>query len=664
MMARLIKLHFILLLIFSVSSCSGVRVIAQDKKVKAEVDSQKFYSEEFKNKMSPIKDQFRQGKLEAAKKSLIAYSDQGLKPVEIATKKNLLGVIYFAQKNYEEANKNFEKALSLGSEDPQLMAQVNLNFGSTYYKMNKNEKAYAVLSTCDFKLLPENEAKKYHQLHALLAQQLGKKEISTSSLLRALADKKSIEELRSDPKFITAEENFNKLSRTERIRLIEDFQSEKSLAIAYLALKEVERTFNSGDEDEYRESYAWLIEHFSEYPEIIERLQPIKARVQNRDEKIDPRVIGVVLPLTGDRGQLGERALAGIDVMIDELNQVALENATKKYKIEVKDSQSGAATGAFSVKELIETNKVSIIIGGLNPQSATKEYLEAKKYGVPFISLSQVYLPKEEKNHLLIEIPGSIESQVHHLFASSLANKLGRSGALLYPKNEVGEAYANEFWRKSKLENYPITSILAFDRNATDFKDPVMNLLGIKYSREREEELQLVTDISYLEKNKNVKRLQNLQPQLDFDWVFVPGLPRDVLQLLPNFNFFDAFNTNFVGVPSWRSEIMTNEGYRFGNVFFVDEPISLSESKFTQGFINKYARQPKLVETLGYDALKLSMSIVESKEIMGTREDLDKALLALGTLRGESGNWVLNDNIWLKQMITFRLKREGIEEAN
>lgn len=663
MFTRMIKLHFILALFFIFSSCSGVRIIAQDKKVKPEIESQKYYSEEFRAKMVPIKDQFRQGKLDLAKKSLLSYSDQGLKPVEIATKKNLLGVINFAQKNYDEAIKLFESALSLGSEDSHLIAQVNLNLGSTLFKMNKNEKAYAVLSTCDFKLLPDNEAKKYHQLHAVLAQQLGKKEVSTSSLLRSLADKKTIDELRSDPKFISAEESFNKLSRSERITLIEDFQSEKSLAIAYLALKEVERSFNAGNESEYRESYAWLIEHFSEYPEILEKLQPIKARVQNKDEKINARLIGVVLPLSGDRAQLGERALSGIEVMIDELNLTSEETPNKKYKIEIKDSQSGAATGSFSVKELIETNKVSIIIGGLNPQSATKEYLEAKKYGVPFISLSQVYLPKEEKNHLLIEIPGSIESQVHHLFSSSLASKLGRAGALLFPKNEVGEAYANEFWRKSKLENYPVTSILSFDRNASDFKDPIMNLLGIKYTKEREEELQLVSDISYLEKNKNVKRLQNLQPQLDFDWVFVPGLPRDVLQLLPNFNFFDAFNTNFVGVPSWRSEIMTNEGYRFGNVFFVDEPISMNESKFTQGFINKYNRQPKLVETLGYDALKLTMQIIESKDRIETREELDKALYGINTLRGESGSWILDDNIWLKQMTTFRLKREGIEEA-
>jgi hypothetical protein len=151
---------------------------------------------------------------------------------------------------------------------------------------------------------------------------------------------------------------------------------------------------------------------------------------------------------------------------------------------------------------------------------------------------------------------------------------------------------------------------------------------------------------------------------MDFDWLFVPALPRDVLQLLPNFNFFDAFNTNFVGVPSWRSEIMTNEGYRFGNVFFVDEPLTADESKFTQAFLSKYKKQPKLVEMLGHDALQLATAIVESQGTIGTREDLDKAMLQVKMLKGESGSWVLTEDVWIKQMTTYRLKREGIELAN
>ena len=42
----------------------------------------------------------------------------------------------------------------------------------------------------------------------------------------------------------------------------------------------------------------------------------------------------MVLPLSGDRAQLGERALSGIEVMIDELNLTSEETPNKKYKIE------------------------------------------------------------------------------------------------------------------------------------------------------------------------------------------------------------------------------------------------------------------------------------------------------------------------------------------
>ncbi len=644
-------------------SCSNVKILSKERKEQILKDAEKSYTETFKTRMQPIKDQFRQGKMDQAQKNILAWKDDELKPVEIATKKNLLGVIYFAKKNYDEAIKTFEAAYPLSIDDPNLTAQIQLNLGSSYFKQNKNEKAFEILSNCEFRFLPDNEAKKYHQLHAILAQQLGKKEVTTSSLLRAVADIKTLPDLKSNSKFLTAEENFNKLTRTERIRTIEDFQGEKSLAVAYLALKETERSLNSGNESEYKDSYNWLTEHFGEFPEILDQLQPIKARVENGDEKIEARHIGIVLPLSGERSALGERALSGLDIALEELNTLSESNPNLKYKLEIKDSASESANGTFAVKELIETGKVSLVIGGMNPQSATKEYLEAKKHGVPFISLSQVYLPKEEKDHMLIEIPGSVESQVNHIFNSNLATKLGSRGALLYPKNELGEAYANEFWRKAKSINYPITSVASFDKNSSDFKDPVMNLIGIKYPREREEEFQLVADISTMEKNKNIKRLQNLQPQLDFDWLFAPALPRDVLQLLPNFNFFDAFNTNFIGVPSWRSEIMTNEGYRFGNVYFIDEPMTQNESKFTQGFLNKNKKMPKFVETLGYDALKLAGAVIDSQSTIGTREELDRAMMKVQNLKGESGAWVLSEGVWIKQMTTYRIRREGIEQS-
>lgn len=645
-----------LLVFISLTACSGVKMVSPGRKLAEKVDTSKLYKQPFLQKMNDIKDKFRQGKADVALKELSAMKEDGLSPAERSTRKNLIGVINFSKKNYETAAKNFEEAISNSKADPSLEAQIYLNLGSAYYKMNQNDKALATLSLADFKNLQDNEAKKYHQLYALLSQQLGKKEQSLSALIRSLEDKKSVAELKSEPRYAQVEEMYLKMTPSEKVRLLEDFDSEKNLTVPYLAYKDAEVAFNEGDTDKVKDYSSWIEKRYGDNSEIMNLMKNLGVRSENDNVKIDLRYIGIALPLSGDRKSLAERALSGIDVALEELTA----DPSKKYRLEMKDTQGSAATGAFAVKDLIEVNNVSVVIGGLTPATATKEYLEAKKHGVLFISLSPVFLPKEDKNHLLIEIPASIESQVNHLFSATMINKLGTRPAIIYPNNELGIAYANEFWRQSKKQNLDVTGLISYDRNATDFREPVKNLLGIKFTREREEEAAIVNDIANLEKNKSIKRLQNLQPQVDFDWVFVPALPREVVQILPNFNYFDAFNLSYVGVPSWRSELMTNEGYRYGNVYFMDEPI-INETAFTQKFVAKYNKQPKFVETISYDALKIASGIIEENPSMDTRQDLDLALAKKNSIQGESGLWKLNEDIWLKDMATFKIKRDGTE---
>lgn len=644
-------------LFLHLTACSGISMIKPERKLAEKVDTTKLYKPTFVAKMNEVKDKFRQGKSEAALKDLGAIKEEGLNSVERSTRKNLIGVINFSKKNYELASKNFEEALALSKEDPGLEAQIYLNLGSSFYKMNQNDKALATLSMADFHQLQDTEAKKYHQLYALLSQQLGKKEQGLSSLIRSLEDKKTIADLKSEQRLTQVEELFGKLSSSEKVRLLEDFDGEKNLVVPYLAYKEAETAFKAGEKDKVADYASWIEKRYGTNDEIMNLVKALGVRAENDNAKIDLRYIGIALPLSGDRKTLGERALNGIDIALEELSA----DPAKKYRVEMKDTQGSSATGAFAVKDLIEQNNVAAVIGGLVPTSATKEYLEAKKHGVLFVSLSPVYLPKEEKNHLLIEVPASVESQVNHLFSQKILSKLGNKPAIIYPKTELGEAYANEFWRRSKKLNLDVTGLISYDKNSSDFRDPVKNLLGIKFTREREEEAAIVNDIANLEKNKSIKRLQNLQPQIDFDWVFVPGLPKEVVQILPNFNYFDAFNMNFVGVPSWRSELMLNEGYRSGNVYFMDEPLPTTETPFSQKFAAKFGKQPKIVETISYDAVKIISSIVEADPSMGSRQDLDLALSKKNAIQGESGTWKLDEDIWMKDMATFKIKRDGVE---
>ncbi len=642
--------------LFIAVSCSGIKRI--EKPTASQVDTTKLYSQDFVNKINAIKETYRLGQIDKAYKALSELKTNHLNASELATVRNLNGVILFSQKRYQDSALEFEGAVLQAHEDPTLMAQGGLNLASSYYKMGNNEKAYEALKKINYANLNDAENKKYQQLYVTVSEALGKQDQKVIVLIRSLNDRKTINEATVDVRFNQAYEIFKNLPSSDRVRIIEEFEDEPNMAVAYLAFKEAEVSFNNGDKSRMNDILGWIKNTFPNNAEVDQLIASLNTRIDNQNAKINITKIGVVLPLSGQLKSLGERAMAGMDVAVDLLNK----QGKGQFSIEIRDSKGNAAQGAFAVKELIERYNVAAVVGGLNIAEATRQYQEAKKHGIVYISLSKVLLPKEEKNHLLIEIPSSIESQIGHLFRPEVISKVGKRPAIIYPKTDLGEAYATEFWRTARAKGYEVTGLMPYDVGETDFREPVKNMLGIKFTRERQEEFELVNQIAELEKKKSVKRLQSLQPQVDFDWVFVPTLPREAMQIIPNFNFFDAFNLTFVGLPSWRTQLMTNESYRYGSVFFMDEQVVDNNSEFAQKFRLMFNRDPKFVEVLGFDGLKLYIDLIQANGSISSRQDLDLALLNSKKMRGESGIWSLEDDIWIKDMNTYRIKRDGISQ--
>ena len=205
-------------------------------------------------------------------------------------------------------------------------------------------------------------------------------------------------------------EAFKKLSSGQKISLLEEFNDSENLAVANLAQIEAEERYMSGDKSGAKDVVSWLRSEFSSNDEVEKFIKDFELRMDN-SSRISTSDIGLVLPLTGEKASFGQKALSGVDTGLKVLG------LGENLKIHTKDSVDSPAQGAQAVLELIRENKVAFIIGGLFPESAKAEYLEAKKYGVLYISLSQINLPKEEKNHHLIEVQGSIESQVEALIS-------------------------------------------------------------------------------------------------------------------------------------------------------------------------------------------------------------------------------------------------------
>ncbi len=644
---RFIFLNF--LLIFLLSGCAGIKFLSEES-------TKDLYSEEFLKQIRSIKKSYRISNPQLALNRLKRMDENKLQPAEKALRRNHMGVIYFSQQKYEQAIFNFELALGNSKQDKKLTAQIYLNTAGSYFKLSQIKKSFTIIEEIEQKRLDKKEQTKYYLLRYNLSKEIGKDRDSLISLIYFLSNNTTIIELKNNPYFQHLVAAFFKLTNTEKVRLLEEFEDANFLCTTYLGYLEVEKLYYTGKKDSAKDLLEWVNERSKKHTDITELVDNFFFKIINY-AKINSKAIGIVTPLTGAKSKFGKRALLGINIALEKIQSTLKDD--EKYKLFIKDSKGSGAVGAFSVKELIDKHHVGAIIGGLFSTEANKEYIEAKKHGVLFISLSQIYLPKEQKDHLLIEIPGSIESQVNKLFSDEIIKNFGNRAAIIYPKSVRGDAYIHEFWRKAKQNEVEVTGVLSYEKNKTDYRDPVKNLLGLKFKRERQEELDLLSEIHSLEKNTSTRRIQTLKPLVEFDWVFIPAFPKEALQILPSFTYYDAFKINFVGGPSWRSKTLSKENYKLGKLHFIGDFLEENENSFSTEFIRKFNRRPRTIEMRGFDALKIITNINTDNNFT-SRDELDIFMRKQKIITGITGQWELNEGIWLKEMNTLSMRRGKI----
>ncbi len=639
---RKVIIYFILSVLLA--GCGGIQMLSGPSR-------EDLYTERFLMQIGAIKEKYREGRDVEALKELLTMNEDGLMPTEQAMRRNFIGAIYFSKSQYEKAIVHFDTALGRAALDKELVARVQLNLASSYYKLGNMDKTFSNLMLIDVSRMVVGDKKKFYLLRYKVSKELGKDEDEVRSLVGYLSGIKNLQELKDDQYFNYLMGSYFKLDQHTRLRMLENIEG-PALCVSYLAYLEVEKLYYSGKKEDAKDYLDWVSERSSEYPEIIALADNFFSKMGNYS-KIDTGAIGVVVPLQDRRETYGRRALLGIDS--------ALKERAGQYQLLIEDSIGSGSVGALKVKKLIEQHHVAAIIGGLFPDEAIKEYQEAKKHGTLFISLSEVHLPREEKDHLLIEIPGSVESQINSIFSDKMLNFLGKRAAIVYPKSNLGESYVSEFWRKANLHGVEITGVINYDPKQTQYGEEIQNLLGLEFKREREEELEILKNVHSLEKSR-VRRVNNLMPQLDFDWVFVPAYPNDALQLLPTFKYYDAYPINIVGGPSWRSKKLLEESSELGRLYFVGDEVSSNEKVFAERFKARYGRNPRLIEVRSYDSLSIIKSILGDHSF-ASRDELDIYIRGQASFQALSGNWKQADGIWMKEMTPIRLKRRQFEKV-
>lgn len=579
------------------------------------------------------------GQTKPALAKLAELLDAQLAPIEKAVKYNLKGVIHFTEADWEKALANFDIAKKYVPGDSTLESQVWLNIASVRFKQGLFSELKAALGEINPKALPDNEVKKYAQLNLAWAvkYQNHLEIVETSVLL--LKDAKTLAEVTDSVLKERLNLSFKELTDAQKIKLLEKYEAEVWLPLAYLGQLEAEARYFKGDTDGVRDVISWLKDRFADFPQVMSFVADFEQRLDS-STRLSMSGVGVVLPLTGEKGSFGQRTLLGLDV--------ALKQSPRQIEIFTKDSFDSPAVGAQAVKDLVQQHRVPLIIGGLFPDSARAEYLEAKKWGVLFISLAPVNLPREEKNHLLIEVQGSIESQVAALVTDDMLARFGKRVGVVYPEGDAGKAYVDEFWRAALSRGMQLTSLATYAKGTLDFRETVKHFLGLRYPRERSEELEIFRDTYQFERS-SIRRIQNLPPAIDFDWVFVASFPNEALALIPTFGYYDAKNLKIFGGPSWASKSLVNEQKNLGRLYLVGENPAAANTELFRKFQETHGKVPTLLETLGFDAALVSGQLMSDPNI-SQRAVFDQRMKDLGTLTGSSTSWSLVDGLWIKKM--------------
>jgi branched-chain amino acid transport system substrate-binding protein len=305
----------------------------------------------------------------------------------------------------------------------------------------------------------------------------------------------------------------------------------------------------------------------------------LKARVV-----VEPRTIGVLLPLSGTYKAYGQRALtaikigAGIPVSADDYAAAdapgdASENfagdekqapvaakaakptstpgegifesardpkakdAPPPIRLVVIDTKGDPAVAALAVKTLVEQHHVVAILGDILLDTSLPIAMKADELSVPLISLSR----KDgiaELSPWSFRLSMTATKQARALAEFSMEKLGAKRFAILYPRHAYGVELMNGFWDEVEKRKGEVTAIESYAHDQTTFTDEAKSLVG-RLNIEARGEWQVCAakarDLSdpYKKKKAFEGCKEEVTPIIDFDAILLPDDYRTVSYIVP-----------------------------------------------------------------------------------------------------------------------------------
>lgn len=369
-------------------------------------------------------------------------------------------------------------------------------------------------------------------------------------------------------------------------------------------------------------------EQFADHPNV-----PLAAELvaQLADKVVfDRYAIGCLLPLSGPYQVFGTRALDGIQMAFDDLQQI---QAGLPVRLVVRDTASDPQEAAAAMTALAEAQVAGVIGPIASAESAAEVAQEAR---IPIMVLSQR------------EGLGDIGDYVFRYFITSRmqANALAAFAtqtlrmqrfAILYPEENYGRIFRDHFWDAVYREGGQVVALESYDPQRTDFAAAIKKLVGTHYKipwylKNWREGLDLLgpleaipgytppdPDEAVVETVRTRRRRdpeeEAFKPVVDFEALFIPDAPKMIGLVAPQLVYHDVVNTALLGTNLWFStKLLEAAGEYVQGAILTASFFPASQNPTVQRFATRfesiYGRPPGFIEAIAYDAARVMLTTV------------------------------------------------------
>jgi branched-chain amino acid transport system substrate-binding protein len=324
-------------------------------------------------------------------------------------------------------------------------------------------------------------------------------------------------------------------------------------------------------------------------------------------DQVEPRRLGVILPLSGQYQKLGEAALEGIQLGVA---------ATPGVKLVVRDSAGDAAQAAVEAEKLVLEKHVIALLGPIGELESRAVAEVAARFRVPHVVLTSA--PES--------VDGLPTSHRIRLSTAELAAAVARYAVtdlgiqrvgILYPENSTGSRSMAAFWDEIVRLGGEVRAVEGYAADQRDFKAPIQALIGAGKPG---------------------------TGTFDFDALFIPDDALSVKRLVPFLKYWDlAIRTSpgmasttrrpavqLLGTAGWNHVSVVDRGENLTeNAIFADgfahDPDEARSDGFARAFFGRYRRKPSSFHAEVHDATALLAQAI--MKVDGTDQAARDALL-------------------------------------